>query len=119
MLITVPFIQPLHELPSDYFRFTPSSLRVFAEEAGLEVESITSRGNFASAIGALLSQWLLRSLGASRLQSDGSVILSRWRSVLVLPFTALVQVLFFGLSKLTNDTAVCQGYAMVARKPRA
>ena len=32
LLITVPFIQPLHELPSDYFRFTPSSLRAFAEE---------------------------------------------------------------------------------------
>ena len=41
VLLTVPFIQPLHELPSDYFRFTPSSLRGFAAAAGLEVESIT------------------------------------------------------------------------------
>lgn len=117
VLVTVPFIQPLHELPSDYHRFTPSALRSYAVEAGLAVVSITPRGNFASAMGAMLSQWLLRWIGASQYQSDGSVILARWRSVLVLPFTALVQVLFHLVSKVTNDTAVCQGYALVAQRP--
>lgn len=117
LLITVPFIQPLHELPSDYFRFTPSSLKAFAESAGLEVESITPRGNFASANGAMLSQWLTRSVGASRRLSDGSVVLSPWRSILLLPLTAIIQVLFHLASKLTNDQAVCQGYALVARRP--
>lgn len=117
LLLTVPFIQPLHELPSDYFRFTPSSLRCFVEDAGLEVESITPRGNFASANGAMLSQWLLRSFGAKSRQSDGSVILSTWRSVLLLPVTAAIQVGFHLASKLTNDQAVCQGYAVVARRP--
>ncbi|MEM1448206.1 MAG: methyltransferase domain-containing protein [Planctomycetota bacterium] len=117
LLLTVPFIQPLHELPSDYYRFTPSSLAAFVEEAGLEVESIEPRGNFASANGAMLSQWLLRSVGARRRQSDGSVILSTWRSVLLLPLTATIQVLFHLASKLSNDQAVCQGYAVVARRP--
>lgn len=117
VLVTVPFIQPLHELPSDYFRFTPSSLRVFAEDAGLEVLSLTPRGNFASANGAMLSQWLLRWIGAAQHLPDGSVALSRWRSVLVLPFTALVQVFFHLASLVTNDTTVCQGYALVAQKP--
>lgn len=116
MLVTVPFIQPLHELPSDYYRFTPSSLAKFAEEAGLRVESITPRGNFASANGAMLSQWLLRSVGASKRQTDGSVILSPWRSVLLLPITALIQVMFHLASFVTNDQAVCQGYALVATK---
>lgn len=116
VLMTVPFIQPLHELPSDYFRFTPSSLRVFCERAGLEVLSLTPRGNFASANGAMLSQWLLRWLGASRHQSDGSVILSRWRSVLLIPLTATIQVFFHLASLVTDDTTVCQGYAIVARK---
>ncbi|MFT6109657.1 MAG: ubiquinone/menaquinone biosynthesis C-methylase UbiE [Planctomycetota bacterium] len=117
LLLTVPFIQPLHELPSDYYRFTPSSLRLFAEGAGLVVESITPRGNFASANGAMLSQWLTRSVGASKRQSDGSVILSPWRSVLLLPLTAMIQVGFHLASKLSNDQAVCQGYALVARRP--
>ncbi len=118
LLLTVPFIQPLHELPSDYYRFTPSSLRTFAETVGLEVESITPRGKFASANGAMLSQWLTRSVGASKRQSDGSVILSPWRSVLLLPLTAVIQCLFHLASKLTNDQAVCQGYALVASRPR-
>lgn len=117
LLLTVPFIQPLHELPSDYYRFTPSSLARFVEDAGLEVESITPRGNFASANGAMLSQWLVRSIGAKRRQSDGSVVPSAWRSLLLLPITATIQVLFHLASKLSNDQAVCQGYAVVARRP--
>lgn len=117
LLVTVPFIQPLHELPSDYYRFTPSSLHRFALEAGLEVVSIKPRGNFASATGAMLSQWLMRSAGAVRRQSDGSVILSRWRSVLLLPIVGLIQVGFFLASKITNDETVCQGYSLVAAKP--
>ena len=40
LLLTVPFSQPLHELPSDYWRFTPSALRLLAEESGLEIERI-------------------------------------------------------------------------------
>lgn len=117
LLLTVPFIQPLHELPSDYYRYTPSSLRRLAESNGLFVDSIEPRGNFASANGAMLSQWLIRSAGAKRRQSDGSVILSRWRSVLVLPLTAIVQVTFHLLSKITDDRTVCHGYTLVATRP--
>ncbi|MEL6712234.1 MAG: methyltransferase domain-containing protein [Planctomycetota bacterium] len=116
-LVTVPFIQPLHELPYDFYRFTPSSLELFARNAGLEVESIEPRGNFASANGAMLSQWLTRSVGAVKRQTDGSVILSRWRSLLLIPVTALIQSFFYLASKVTNDETVCQGYALVARKP--
>lgn len=117
LLVTVPFVQPLHELPGDYHRFTPAALRRYAEEAGLEVESIEPRGNFASACGAMLSQWLIRSLGARARQSDGSVILSRWRSLPLLPFTALIQLVFLAFSKWSHDDTVCHGYSLVATKP--
>ena len=117
LLLTVPFSQPLHELPNDFWRFTPSALALLAEDAGLEPISIEPRGNFATALGAMSSQWLLRSVGAKRRQSDGSVILSRWRSTLILPLLAGIQILFHLASKLTNDTTVVQGYALVARKP--
>jgi SAM-dependent methyltransferase len=117
LLATVPFSQPLHELPGDYYRFTPSGLEYLLGQAGLEVESITPRGNFASATGAHMSQFFLRWLGASSRQSDGSVILSRWRSALLLPFLALMQVQFHLISKFTSDTAVCHGYSVVAKRP--
>lgn len=117
LLATVPFSQPLHELPGDYYRFTPSGLEYLLGRAGLEVESITPRGNFASATGASMSQFFLRWLGAKSRQSDGSVILSRWRSALLLPFLALMQIEFHLISKFTSDTAVCHGYSVVARRP--
>lgn len=117
LLLTVPFSQPLHELPSDYWRFTPSALRLLAEESGLEIERIDARGNFASALGATTSQFLLRWLGATKRQSDGSVILSRWRSALLLPILAMIQVGFHLVSKVADDWTVCQGYSVVARKP--
>ncbi len=117
LLCTVPFSQPLHELPNDYYRFTPSALEKLSEAAGLEVVSITPRGNFASAMSASLAQFSLRWLGASKRQSDGSVIICRWRSLLLLPLFAVTQVTFSWISKMTSDTAVCQGYSLIAKRP--
>ncbi|MEM7306540.1 MAG: class I SAM-dependent methyltransferase [Planctomycetota bacterium] len=117
LILTVPFLQPLHELPSDYYRYTPSSLRDLATAAGLEVVSVEPRGNFAAAVGALTVQYLLRTLGAKELQSDGSVLPSAWRNVLLAPAYATVQLTAHLLSKLSNDSAVALGYALIARKP--
>ncbi|MEE2939986.1 MAG: methyltransferase domain-containing protein [Planctomycetota bacterium] len=117
LLVTVPFVQPLHELPSDFHRFTPPALQHYAEEAGLVVESIEPRGNFASACGAMLSQWIIRTIGTKTHQTDGSVVLSRWRSVPLLPFTAIIQAAFLLASKLTHDDTVCHGYTLIAVKP--
>lgn len=118
VLLTVPFVQPLHELPSDFYRFTPSSVRALLEEAGLVVEQLEPRGNYAAALGVLSSQFLLRSFGASRRQSDGSVIPSVWRSVVVVPVAAGLQAFFHLLSKWTTDDALALGYRAVAVKPQ-
>jgi SAM-dependent methyltransferase len=119
LLITVPFLQPLHELPSDYYRYTPASLRKLVEESGLVAERIEPRGNYAAALGALGAQYLLRAFGSKQRQSDGSVIPSAWKSVFVFPAAALLQIAFYLLSKLTRDEAGTLGYCVVARKPAA
>ncbi len=116
LLFTVPFSQPLHELPGDYYRFTPSILRAMIEEAGLEVIEIRPRGNFATSVGALLSQFLSRWLAASVRLPDGSIRLSRWRNILCMPLFALVQITFHLISKVTSDTTYCQGYTVIAGK---
>ena len=117
LLMTVPFSQPLHELPGDYYRYTPSALEYLLEGAGLEVERIQPRGNFAATQGAMLSQFLVRWLAARERQEDGTVILSRWRGALLIPVLAVIQLLFHWASKLTNDTTVVLGYSVVASKP--
>ena len=116
LLLTVPFVVPLHEMPSDYYRFTPFSLRRLVEDAGLAVERIEARGNFALVLGALGSQFLLRTFGARARQSDGSVIPSVWRSVVVFPLAACLQTAFYLVSKFTRDDVATHGYSLVARK---
>ncbi len=117
LLVTVPFLQPLHEMPWDYYRYTPFALRNLVEESGLVVETLEARGNSSLAMGALGSQFLLRSFGARKRQADGSVIPSLWKSVFVFPLAACLQSAFYLLSKFTRDDVVALGYCLVARKP--
>jgi SAM-dependent methyltransferase len=44
--LTTPFLHPLHELPYDFYRFTPPALRYLAETARLKVDSIKPRGEY-------------------------------------------------------------------------
>ena len=48
LFLTTPFLRPLHEMPHDYYRFTPSSLRDLGEAAGLSIEEILPRGDYAA-----------------------------------------------------------------------
>lgn len=46
IFLTTPFFIPLHEIPHDYFRYTHFALRYMGEQAGLRVESMSSKGGF-------------------------------------------------------------------------
>lgn len=115
LLLTVPFVAPLHQWPFDYLRFTPRGIEALLERHGFRIERVESRGNFASATGSTLAHWLLRTFGSRGRQHDGSVTLSRWRAPLVLPLIALVQLFFALCERLSSDDASCLGYAVVAK----
>jgi SAM-dependent methyltransferase len=53
--VTTPFMVALHEMPYDYYRFTPSSLQSLGKEAGLRIESLTPRGDYIAVMIALLA----------------------------------------------------------------
>jgi SAM-dependent methyltransferase len=44
LFLTTPFFNPLHEIPHDYYRYTPFALRYMAEKAGFRMESIVQKG---------------------------------------------------------------------------
>lgn len=46
LALSVPFLQPLHQEPHDYYRYTPHGLRHLLEEAGFQVERIRAAGGF-------------------------------------------------------------------------
>lgn len=46
--VTTPFLIPLHEMPWDFYRYTPSALSHLAETSGLAVEMIKPRGSYIS-----------------------------------------------------------------------
>lgn len=119
VLLTVPFMAPLHQLPLDYYRFTPRGLVELIARSGMELEWIEPRGNAAAATGSLLSQYLLRLLGSRKVNHDGSVMLSRWRAPLILPVLALIQLWFDLLARWSSDHSTCLGYTAAARRPRA
>ena len=83
---------------------------------GLEVEEIRPLGNVASAAGSVLSHYLLRHWAAKTRKHDGSVVMSRWRGVLTMPFVFLTQSIFFVAERFAKDDALCLGYSVVARK---
>jgi SAM-dependent methyltransferase len=53
--ITTPFLVQLHEMPHDFFRYTPSALTGLATDAGLEVTSLVTRGDYLALMLTLLA----------------------------------------------------------------
>src|SRR5207244_1525396 len=58
LFLTTPFIAPLHEMPNDFYRYTPSALRDLAAQQGLVVTSLRPRGEYvAVALRVLQMPW--------------------------------------------------------------
>jgi SAM-dependent methyltransferase len=53
--ITTPFLHQLHEMPHDYFRYTPSALTGLAADAALEVTALVPRGDYLALMLTLLA----------------------------------------------------------------
>jgi SAM-dependent methyltransferase len=116
LLLTVPLVAPLHQWPFDYWRYTTRGIEALLARHGFEIERVEARGNFATATGATVAHWLLRSLGSRAINHDGSVALSRWRAPLVLPVIALAQAFFVVCERWTDDSGASLGYAVVAKR---
>jgi SAM-dependent methyltransferase len=56
VLLNVPFLYGLHEVPHDYGRYTEFALRRFAEQAGFEVRELTVVGGLLHVLADLLAK---------------------------------------------------------------
>jgi SAM-dependent methyltransferase len=50
IFLTTPFLVALHEMPFDFYRYTPSAFDVMARDAGLTIESQTTKGDYGAVL---------------------------------------------------------------------
>jgi len=60
LLITVPFLWPLHEVPHDWCRYTPFALSHLLESVGFVVCELRSLGGYDRSLAQMLGLWLRR-----------------------------------------------------------
>jgi SAM-dependent methyltransferase len=113
LIMTMPFAARWHYIPHDYWRFTPSSLRMLMEQAGFTRIVVHGRGNAVTVacyklIGLLLSKIVPQAeTGTPRLR------------LAALPLSPLVFLLAAVANRSLHQPAGddCLGYTTFARKP--
>lgn len=60
LLLTVPFLWPLHEVPHDWCRYTPYALRQLLGDAGFIVSELRPLGGYDRSLAQMLALWLRR-----------------------------------------------------------
>lgn len=113
LLMTVPFLYPLHDEPFDFTRYTAHGLRRILEEAGLKIEVLRPSMGSAETAGLIVAL----SLAGMTMQA----VRSRSLAMVLLPLTALVipisNIFFWVVGKVMPSwPAIPAGYHVIARK---
>lgn len=120
LILTVPFLQLLHEIPYDFNRFTPFALKKILHDNGFEFEHIEGLGSPSGFVINLLIRRPLKLFNKIakliRFKSFYS-----WYNPFIFIFIFLPQYFYVGLSKnLVNEevfgSKTCKTYAIIARK---
>lgn len=110
LVLTVPFAARWHYIPNDYWRFTPSSLRILLERAGFAHVVVHARGNERTVAWYKLLALLLPT--ALPQDASGSVRITP-RSLLIAPLAvALAALANISLRGAPGDD--CLGYTVLA-----
>lgn len=60
LVLTLPFLWPLHEVPHDWCRYTPFALRQLLQTAGFHVPELQPLGGYDRSLAQMLALWLRR-----------------------------------------------------------
>lgn len=114
LLLSMPFLYPIHDAPYDYQRLTRHGLVRDAEDAGIHVDAVYRRLGSSATAGLLVCLALAgSSVEAIRARSLGIVFVP-----LALAFLPVVNLLAWGCELLLPSWgAITNGYLLIARKP--
>jgi len=111
LVLTVPQTSCVHEMPYDYFRYTPFSLEKIFNDAGYEVVSIERVNTF----GEMLTVIALGYLGR-KLQYSKGIVSYLLKAVFIIPFVVILNVLGLVFGPLLRDDKETLDYRVIARR---
>jgi SAM-dependent methyltransferase len=114
LILSVPFHEPLHELPYDFYRYTPEALRLLLDLHGFTIERIERRGGTVAVICHLFCSFLYRYLGTTGYPQQMHV-----RPVagpLVIGVCSVVQLIGGVIDQQVNDEFDTLGFVVLAYK---
>ncbi len=114
LILSVPFHEPLHELPYDFYRYTYISLRYLFEKNGFRIETYYRRGGIVLVLCHLLCSYLYRRFGVV---GYPQVTHSRPIMAPIIIFVCMVlQSIAAVLDPIVNDDFDTLGFVVFARK---
>lgn len=114
LLLTMPFLYPIHDEPHDYQRYTKYGLAREADRAGLRIEQITPVLGSAETAGLTLCLALAGMLVAAMEKRALSILLLP----LIVSLVPLINVFAWLAGRLLPSwPALTSGYQLVATKP--
>lgn len=114
LLLTVPFLYPIHDAPHDYQRYTVHGLEREIEAAGLRVEKIAPNLSAAESAG-LIANLALGGMATEALNRRSAALILLPLIALAIPVVNLVAWLFGRL--LPSWPALTAGYTVTVTKP--
>jgi SAM-dependent methyltransferase len=112
LILSVPFLEPLHEEPRDYYRLTPHGLRVVLERHGFSLVHLSPKGGLPAVLGSFMSQAVYELLNPADKQGKRkNHILGL---LIALPLCLIVQWVSYLLDILSKESKFTMGYITVA-----
>lgn len=115
LIVSAPFMEPVHEEPRDFRRFTEYGLRGIVEENGFVVRNGWTRGGFWSVVvGSFSAQVLFNCVSPPAANGRRS-----WTSALIAPFLAILQWTGWVLDRVVQSKRYALGYVVAASREEA
>lgn len=83
LIISIPFFYPLHDMPYDFGRYTPTSFKSFIEDSSLKLIKIKTQGTFWQFWFQMLNTFLIKRI------NDMILNLNVYTAILLIPMIIL------------------------------
>lgn len=120
LILTVPFLYPIHDYPHDKYRFTDTSLKNLLTDANYKIEKLVPQGGFIEVLIQLFLVFYFKTSKELLRKGMLSKILTYFLLLFALPITVFGNLLAFFLSPIVKKSPADRGfvlnYLIIAKK---